>query len=113
MYGYPWTVNPAATDPNAFDTPGEICEIKGVADAGEKSEALVRDIASLVTSRGNVFSIYTVGQALRQAPDGRLIVTAEQRQHAVVERYHDNRGTPVSTDDEVRFRPIYFRNLTP
>lgn len=113
VYGYPWTVSPAATDPNAFDTPGEICEVKGVADAGEKSEALVRDIASLITSRGNVFSIYTVGQALRQTSDGRLIVTAEQRQHAVVERYHDNRGTPVSTDDEVRFRPIYFRNLTP
>ncbi len=113
VYGYPWVASPASTDPNAFDTPGEICEIKGVADAGEKSEELVRDIASLVTSRGNVFSIYTVGQALKQTPDGRLIVTAEQRQHAIVERYLDNRGTPVSTDDEVRFRPIYFRNLTP
>ncbi len=113
VYGYPWKTAPAVTDPNAFDTPGEICEIKGVADVGEKGEELVRDVASIITARGNVFSIYTIGQALRQTPNGQLIVTAEQRQHAVVERYHDNRGTPDAADDEVRFRAIYFRNLTP
>ncbi len=113
VYGYPWKVSPTATEPNAFDTPGEICEIKGVADAGEKSEDLVRDVASLITARGNVFGVYTIGQALRQTPNGQFIVTAEQRQQAVVERYHDNRGTPEPEDDEVRFRTIYFRNLTP
>ncbi len=96
-----------------YDSPGEIVEISGVADGGEASEELVRQVANLVTSRGNVFSIYTVGQALKQTPNGRLIVTAEQRQQAVVERYHDNRGTPDPTDDEVRFRTIYSRNLTP
>ena len=113
IYGYPWHAVTGAEASNAFDTPGEICEIKGVADGGEKSENLVREIASLVTARGSVFSIYTIGQALKQTPQGRLIVTGEQRQQAIIERYIDNRGTPESTDDEVRFRSIYFRTLTP
>ncbi|MFA7343362.1 MAG: pilus assembly PilX N-terminal domain-containing protein [Terrimicrobiaceae bacterium] len=99
---------------DAFDTSGEICEIKGVADGGEQSENLVRDVASLVTSRGGVFSVYTIGQALKQTPAGKLIVTAEQRQQAVVERYRDNGNTPDDpADDTVRFHTVYCRNLTP
>ncbi|MEZ0388276.1 MAG: hypothetical protein ACAI34_14480 [Verrucomicrobium sp.] len=112
-YGYPWKAAPVAGSPNAYDTPGEICEIKGVADGGEESEALVREIVSLVTTRGGVFSVYTVGQALKQTPSGGLTVTAEQRQHAVVERYLNNRGTDNAADDEVQFKTIYFRNLNP
>jgi hypothetical protein len=112
-YGYPWTPNPAPSDPNAFDTPGEICEIKGVADGGEKSEDLIREIASLVTARGGVFNIYTLGQSLKQTPTGKLLVTAEQRQQALVERYLDTRNTQDKTDDVVRLRTVYFRNLTP
>lgn len=113
IYGYPWRPNPAPTDPNAFDTPGEICEIKGVADRGEESEDLIREISSLITSRGGVFTVYTVGQALKQTPNGKLIVTAEQRQQAMIERFLDNKGTTDAGDDETRFRTIYFRNLTP
>jgi len=113
VYGYPWQAAPGPGAPNAYDTPGEICEIKGVADGGEVSEALVRDIASLVTTRGGVFSIYTVGQSLKQTRSGKLNITAEQRQQAVVERYLNNRGTETPGDDEVQFRTIYFRNLTP
>lgn len=113
IYGYPWTPSPAATDSNAFDTPGEICEIKGVADTGEKSEDLVREIASLITARGGVFNIYTIGQSVKQTPAGKLLVTAEQRQQAVVERYLDTRNTEDKTDDVVRLRTVYFRNLTP
>ena len=98
----------------AFDTSGEICEIQGVADGGEQSENLVRDIASLITARGEVFSIYTIGQALKQSPNGKLVVTAEQRQQAIVERYRDNGNTPADpTDDIIRFHTIYSRNLTP
>ncbi len=112
IYGYPW--KPAiGVASNAFDTPGEICEIKGVADGGEKSEDLVREVASLITARGSVFSIYTIGQALKQTPQGRLVITGEQRQQAIIERYVNNRGTADSADDEVRFRSIYSRNLTP
>ena len=105
---------PSSGPPNpVYESPGEVAEIAGVADAGEESEELIRAIANLITARGNVFSIYSIGQALKQTPDGRLIVTAEQRQQAMVERYYDSRGTPDPADDEVRFRMIYFRNLTP
>jgi hypothetical protein len=113
VFGYPWKANPSPTETNTFDTPGEICEIKGVADGGEESEDLIREISSLVTARGGVFSVYTVGQSLKQTPQGKLVVTAEQRQQATIERYVENRGTPDSIDDEIRFRTVYYRNLTP
>jgi len=112
-FGYPWKPTPTATDPNAFDTPGEICEIKGVADTGEKDEDLIREIASLITARGGVFNIYTIGQAMKQTPSGKLLVSAEQRQQAVVERYLDTLNTQDKADDLVRLRTVYFRNLTP
>lgn len=91
-----------------YDSPGEVVEIAGVADGGEASEQLVREISNLITARGNVFSVYTVGQALRQTPAGQLVVTGEQRQQSMLERYSDGAVTPT-----IHFRPMYFRNLTP
>jgi hypothetical protein len=88
-----------------YDSPGEIVEIKGVADGGEASEQLVREIANLITSRGDVYSVYTLGQAMKQTPAGQLVVTGEQRQQSMIERYSD--GTTV------HINPVYFRNLTP
>jgi hypothetical protein len=90
---------------NGYDSPGEVVEIAGVADEGEASEQLVREVANLITSRGNVFSVYTIGQALKQTPAGGLVVTGEQRQQSMIERYSDATN--------VRFRSIYFRDLTP
>ena len=92
---------------NGYDSPGEVVEIKGVADGGEKSEELVRQIMNLVTTRGNVFSVYTIGQAIKQTPGGKLSVTAQQRAQAMVERYLD------PTTNQVHFSPVYFRNLSP
>jgi len=94
---------------NIYDSPGEVVEIAGVADGGEASEAVVRGIANIITSRGNVFSVYTIGQSLKQTPDGRLLVNGEQRIQAMVERYLDTSISP----SVVRFRTVYFRNLTP
>ena len=90
-----------------YDSPGEVVEIKGIADSGEKSEELVRQIMNLVTARGNVYGVYTIGQAVKQTPDGTLSVTAQQRVQAIVERYLD----PAT--NQVRFAPVYFRNLSP
>ncbi|WP_156345014.1 hypothetical protein [Verrucomicrobium spinosum] len=70
-----------------YDSPGEIVEIAGVADGGEESEAVVRGIASLVTTRGGVFMVYSIGQALKQTPNGNLVITAESRQQTMLERY--------------------------
>ena len=92
---------------NGYDSPGEVVEIKGVADGGEKSEELVRQIMNLVTTRGKVFSVYTIGQAIKQTPGGKLSVTAQQRAQAMVERYLD------PTTNQVHFSPVYFRNLSP
>lgn len=73
----------------------------------------MREIGSLITSRGGVFTVYTVGQAMKQTSSGQLTVTAEQRQQVMLERYVTNRGTANAADDEVRFRVVYSRNLTP
>ena len=89
-----------------YESPGEVAEIKGVADGGEESEELIREIANLITARGNTFAVYSIGQALQQTPAGRIIVTAEQRQHVLLERYTDD-------DGEIRLGTVYFRNLIP
>lgn len=107
VYGYPWTQTPSPEKPNLYDTPMEICEIKGVADDGESGEDRVRSVASLITARTGVFSVYTIGQSLKQSRSGVLSVTAEQRQHAMVERVVD----PVTK--ATRFQTVYFRNLSP
>ncbi|HEX4083790.1 MAG TPA: hypothetical protein VHY22_02680 [Chthoniobacteraceae bacterium] len=95
--------------PGAYISQGEICEIAGVSDQGEQSEELVRQIASLTTARTGVFSIYAVGQALKQAPSGLLSVTAEQRTQTTVEQISVTTGSIPTVD----FRPVYFRALTP
>ena len=92
---------------SGYFSQGEIVEIKGVADQGEASEETVRQIANLVTARGNVFSIYTIGQALKQTPQGKLAVTSENRQQAMIERYLD------ASANKVRFKTVYSRPLTP
>lgn len=92
---------------NVFDSPGEVVEIKGVADRGEESEAAIRGIANVISARGNVFRIYSIGQSLKQTPAGNLVVNGEQRLQAIIERYLDN------SSNTVKFRTVYFRNLTP
>ncbi len=97
----------------AYDTPGELCEISRLGDQGEVGEDLIRQISSLTCTRGDVFSVYSIGQALQQSASGKLVVTAEQRQQSMVERYVANKDTPSAQDDQVRFRTVYVRNLTP
>lgn len=91
---------------DGYDSPGEVVEIRGVADGGEESEELVRQISNLITTRGNVFTVYSVGQAIKQSSGGKLTVTGEQRLQSVVERYLDSQ-------QRVRFAPVYYRNLMP
>lgn len=104
--------------PDSFDSPGEIVEIAGVADLGEESEAIVRSIGSLVTTRGSVFCVYSIGQTLRETRTGSLLVTAEQRNQTALERYleiDDNETIDNYADDikTVHFRKVTSRNLTP
>jgi hypothetical protein len=89
-----------------YETPGEVAEIEGVADRGEAGEELMREIANLITARGNTFAVYSIGQSLLQTKNGGLLVTGEQRQQVLVERY-------TEPDGEVRLGTVYFKNLVP
>jgi hypothetical protein len=90
---------------SGYDSAAEIVEIKGIADGGEKSEALYREVSNLITARGNVFSIYAIGQAIQQTPDGRLLVTAEQRTRTILERFLN------PANEKIEFGSVYFRSL--
>lgn len=112
-YGLPAEPSPADLENDVYDSPAEICEIKGLADRGEQSEDLVREVVGLLSCKGGVFTIYTAGQALKQSRSGSLIITAEQRRQVTVERIIDHHGTSSSPDDTVRFRTLYSRELNP
>ncbi len=89
-----------------YDSVGEVVEVKGVADGGENSEELFRQVANQLTARGAVFDVFSIGQAIKQTPAGKLVVTGEQRLQSIVERYQDTDGT-------IRISPVYTRSLTP
>ncbi len=90
---------------NVFISPWQICEIKGVADSGEESEEVVRHVGSVGTVRGNVFSIYSIGQSIKQDSNGGVSILGERRMETIVERYQD---TPNSS---ATFRTIFSRDL--
>jgi len=71
---------------------GELIEIKGVADAGEASEKRLSEIIDLVSTQGNIFSVYVVGESVVQKSDGTIVPRAEARRLFVVARRTDNDG---------------------
>ncbi len=64
----------------------ELSEIRGIADQGESSEALLRQVAELATVRANVFGIYALGQALTHTSSGAFAVKLEKYVEVIVER---------------------------
>lgn len=86
--------------PDAYASPGELAEITGVADGGEASESVIRQFADLFSSRGNVYRVYAVAQALQQTPGGAIVIQAEKSVVALIERTAAN-GT----------RTIYWKAL--
>ena len=81
-----------------YNYPGEICEIKGVADTGTTDfvkEAIVRNFASTITTKSNTFSVWGVAQTVKKASINHQygqyekgdLVTGEKRFQAIVERY--------------------------
>lgn len=88
---------------NLYESVGEILEIKGVADGGEASEEVARQVANLLTTRGSVFAISAVGQSVSQSPNGTITVTAEHRLQTDVER--------VETNGSVEFRPVLVKTV--
>ena len=72
-------------DGKRYCFPGEIVEIEGIADGGEASEALVRELLPLITTRSNVFRVYAIGQAISQTSSGEITVRSERKTISLLE----------------------------
>jgi len=90
---------------NLYFSPAQIAEIAGISDTGESSEGVLRSVLNQATVRGNVFSIYTVGEALKQDKSGTIHVLSERRFQNIVERYDS--GTNII------FQPVFSQSLNP
>jgi hypothetical protein len=67
---------------------------------------LVRSVLGLAAASANVFSIYTVGEALKQDRFGTIHVLSERRFHNIVERWDTGTGTVI-------IRPVFSESLNP
>lgn len=81
-----------------FKSPGELAEINGIADSGEKSEQNLLSSVDLATVRSEVFRVYCVGQSVQQTPTGDLTVNASKSLDVLLESYWDV--------NQYRFRPV-------
>ncbi|HEY5792303.1 MAG TPA: hypothetical protein VIS74_03330, partial [Chthoniobacterales bacterium] len=84
--------------PDTYDYIGELCEVEGVADAGAdnwEKEALIRNLANLLTTRSNSFTVHGVVQLVKKRPGASNwaewepgdIITAQKRFHCGIERH--------------------------
>ena len=87
----------------ALRMPSEICNVPAIADfrpgptINPTRNDLVRQTVGALTTQGNVFSVWTVGQAILKKPNNAVFgefesgdsVLAETRMHFLVERYLD------------------------
>ncbi len=80
-----------------YGMPGEICEISGLAP-GEEDEYVVQNLLAYLTTRSNVFSVFSVGQKIQQLPNGRILVLGESRTRTLLER-ENGRVRVVSTQE--------------
>ncbi|MDX2082358.1 MAG: pilus assembly PilX N-terminal domain-containing protein [Terrimicrobiaceae bacterium] len=74
--------------------------VRTVGDRGR--EEIYRRMAELITTRSASFSIYCVGEAINEAPDGRVRVLARSKRGAVVRfdpSFAPGVGTPASDYD--------------
>lgn len=89
-----------------FSHPAEVIEAAGMADRGESSEQILKQVIDHLRVKGSVFTIYSVGQALVQRPDGGIEVRGEDRRMTMVERRES--GTSPT---RVTFRTILSKPL--
>ena len=72
-------------------SPGELAEIKGVADGGESSEANLQGMVDQATAQTGAVRVYCVGQALKQNPTATsFVVLSEQYRQAAVRGYNSS-----------------------
>jgi len=97
----------SGTATNILFTPAQIVEYAGVADRGEASESVLREMLDVAAIRSSVFTIYSVGQAVSQDASGTLRVLAESRKQRTIELTSPNSATTGG------FNTIFNRRLLP
>ncbi len=105
--------------PNNYTFAGQICEVDtltGSSGSGTKAyrEARVRSLANLITTRGERFRVYGIGQALQVVPGLNITnILGEAKIQAVVQRTQSAGPDNVwgTSDDTVNYKVIYFRYL--
>ncbi|PAW79478.1 MAG: hypothetical protein B9S32_02765 [Verrucomicrobia bacterium Tous-C9LFEB] len=103
------------TSANPLISRGEITELSGVTDASEESEIRLRGSIDQLTTRGSVFRVYAIGQAISQsaASPYPITVLGEKRTMSLVERSvaMATTSTPTTTNSAptttVSFKVIY------
>ncbi|HRJ72406.1 MAG TPA: hypothetical protein PLS03_09275 [Terrimicrobiaceae bacterium] len=58
----------------------------------------MQNLLAYLTTRSNVFSVFSVGQKIQQLPNGRIVVLGESRTRTLLER-ENNRVRVVSTQE--------------
>jgi len=93
-----------ATNSTNFVSAGQLSEVQGIGDQGEAGEAVIRNVASLATVRGSVFTIYSRAQAI-DVVNGRIVINGEKMVRATVERCFDS--------GNMKYRTIYWSQIYP
>lgn len=83
---------------------GQLAEVVGIGDQGEVGETGIRKVASLVSVRGDAFTVFSTGQAI-QVVNNKVTVNGEKMIRATVERYFEG--------GEVKFRIISWSEIYP
>ncbi len=95
------------TSPEAvFSHPAEVIEAAGMADRGESSEQVLKQVIDHLRVKGSVFTIYSVGQALVQEPDGGIVVRGEDRRMTMLERRETGTAPAVVTFRTILSKPL-------
>lgn len=89
--------------PDYYHSVGEIAEIAGISDQGEESEEIFRQVFDELSVQGNVYRVFSIGQALQQTPNGKLVIQAEKSSVSFIERYLE--------DGKVKCRTLYWRTV--
>jgi hypothetical protein len=80
-----------------YDYIGELCEINGLTSGTSEweKEALIRNIANLITTQSNTFGVWGIAQSIQKKPgnanyglfEAGDVILSEKRFNAMVERY--------------------------
>lgn len=94
------------TNTRIYQSVGQLAEMRGISDTGEASEKVMRQVASLATVKGDVFSVYSVGQAVQVTKSGKMVVNGEKMVRAIVERTFNSANEP-------QYKVIYWSEIYP